>query len=205
MKNIIKVVFLLNLVKLFAQNNEVIKSKKHDYERVYIELGMIQPLGQFKKQMDNSLHYGFWFRTEIKHQNFMDIGFNFWIPKSAQPIEVFHNGSYHIFESSDFNFSLGGRLAKVLPFSKKISTEWVSGFGVTFFPYQVPNTIQFNEEEKDHKNLIISLYLSQGIRLNYKNIGLQIHYHYMPIDFVSPTLKNDFGNSYLTVGILYRQ
>jgi hypothetical protein len=205
MKNIFRIVFILNLVKFKAQNTEIVKPKEHNYERVYIELGMIQPLGQFKKQMDNSLHYGLWFRTELKHQNFMDIGFNFWIPKNAQPIEIKHNGTINSYESSDFNLSMGGRLAKVFKLSQNISTEWISGFGITIFQYKVPNTIHFTEDEENHKNILLPLYLEQGLKLNYKNIGLQVHYHYMPIELVNTYVKTDFGTSYLTFGILYRQ
>jgi hypothetical protein len=208
MKNILLTLILLSSLINYAQNNDNIEPIE-EYERVYVEFGQIIPFGDFAKQMDKSLHYGFWIRTKIKHNNFMDFGLNFYIPKDAQPIQVFKKGEFHTYESTDFTFSIGGRLSKVFKISENVNVEWVSGFGIKFLTYKTPNTLILTEEEQaDEKNkednVLLMPNLSQGIRWNYKNVGLQVHYH---LGDASGNLdyKGNIGNTFLTFGIVYRQ
>lgn len=203
MKKLFLSILVFNCLYNYAQN---IDNKEDDYERIYVEFGQIIPMGDFKKQFDNSLHYGFWFRTKIKHYNFMDIGINFYIPKNAQPINIFKKGELHSFDSTDFTFSIGGRLSKVFRFSDNVNVEWISGFGVKFLTYNTPNTLILTEEEKEDKedNVIFMPYLSQGLRWNYKNVGLQANMH-LGETFSNLKPKENIGNFYLTFGIVYRQ
>ena len=203
MKKYIIIIILFQFYGIKAQKKDSLST---DYDRIYVEFGQIIPLGTLKKQFDQSLHYGFWLRTKIKHNNYWEVGFNFYIPKNAQPVQVFEKGSNHIFKSAKFNFSFGGRLSKVIELSKNTNIDWVTGFGVKLYPYSIPNTLILTEEEKEKRdgNVIFQPYLAQGLRFNYKNIGLQVHYHY-GVNFQTLKLTENFGNSYLTFGVVYRQ
>ena len=57
-------------------------SSDTDYERVYVEAGFLQPIGKLSNQFEMSPSFGFWFRNKIHKKDFVDFGFNFFIPKN---------------------------------------------------------------------------------------------------------------------------
>ena len=67
--------------------------------------------------------YGFWYRSRIKNNDFIDIGFNVLIPQQASSMNFIYNVS-------------------VFPFSNvspRNNIEWNSGFGVAALFYDAIN------------------------------------------------------------------
>ena len=46
------------------------------YERVYIEGGVQVPIGNLKNRIMTAPNVGFWFKTEVRSAEFIEIGFN---------------------------------------------------------------------------------------------------------------------------------
>lgn len=123
-------------------------SSDADYERIYVEAGIFQPLGKLSNQFEASPSFGFWFRSKIQKNDFLDLGFNFFIPKNpVQPLFKYRDTEVN-YKSKYFGANIGTRFARVFPISKKSSAfnlEWSSGLGVALNVYSAPNNLEFEK------------------------------------------------------------
>ena len=177
-----------------------------EYERVYIEIGYLKPLDKLSNKFDISPSFGFWFRNRIQKNDYVDLGFNFFIPNNPSNINFKFQDTILSYKSRYFAINIGARFAKVLPLSLQTNDfnfEWNSGVGLALNTYKAPDEIDFGD---DHSGEILTtFYISQGIKVNYKNVGLQCHYQWLPYGFFSERLEKDFGSQSLMFGIVYRQ
>ncbi|GGE99554.1 hypothetical protein [Flavobacterium limi] len=188
----------------FAQNNMF---SGDDYERINVEAGFVQPLGNLSNKFEVSPSFGFWFRNKIKHEDFVDFGFNFFIPKNPVDASFVYHDSIAKYKSSHFAINIGSRFAKIIRLSRRVNNfnvEWNSGVGLALNFYNAPNQLEFNDGERT-KEVLTTFYVSQGIKLNYKNTGLQCHYQWSPYGLFNDQLEKDFGSQSLIFGIVYRQ
>ena len=86
-------VLLLNQF-IVAQENT---ANMIEYERVYIEVGQVVPLGKLKAQFDNSFAFGFWFRNRIIKNDFVDFGFTCFIPNKQNSHCILNQSPIPIF------------------------------------------------------------------------------------------------------------
>lgn len=182
-------------------------SSDADYERVYVEAGFVQPIGKLSKQFEMSPSFGFWFRNKLNAEDFVDFGFNFFIPKNPVKPNFRYRDSIVNYNSKYFGINIGTRFAKVIPLSQKatnFNAECNSGIGLALNVYSAPHELQFDKGEHSSE-VLTTFYLSQGIKLNYKNIGLQCHYQWSPYGLFNEKLEKDFGSQSLMFGIVYRQ
>ncbi|MEO5775617.1 MAG: hypothetical protein ABIQ27_01850 [Flavobacterium sp.] len=200
MKNIYFLIVVLVSGFSFAQNT-------NDYERVYVEAGFVQPIGKLANQFDMSPSFGFWFRNRLVKTDFIDFGFNFFIPKNPAIVNVNYQDSIIQYKSKHFGINIGSRFAKVIPMSLKnnnCNVEWNSGIGIAINVYKAPEEIHFEGDEHSEE-VFSTFYISQGIKFNYKNIGLQCHYQFSPYGLFNQRIDNDYGSQSLMFGIVYRQ
>ena len=182
-------------------------SSASDYERVYVEAGFLQPIGKLSKQFEIAPSFGFWFRSRIEKENFVDLGFNFFIPKNpVEPNFRYRNTTVN-YKSDHFAINIGTRFAKVFPISKtteNFNVDWNSGIGIALNFYSAPDELEFGDREYTEE-VLTTFYLSQGIKVNYKNVGLQCHYNWSPYGLFNEKLEQGFGSHSLMFGIVYRQ
>uniref|UniRef100_UPI00404A1C81 hypothetical protein n=1 Tax=Gelidibacter sp. TaxID=2018083 RepID=UPI00404A1C81 len=178
-----------------------------DYERIYVEAGFIKPLGNLSDKFEMSPSFGFWFRSKLFHEDYIDFGFNFFILKNPSEVNFNYRDSIVRYESKYFGINIGTRFAKVIQLSHKskdINIEWNSGIGLALNVYDAPDSLQFKDDE--HTNEVLTtFYVSQGIKLNYKNLGLQCHYQWSPYRLFNEKLEKNYGSQSLMFGIVYRQ
>lgn len=199
---------LLACIMLYASNAQTpVDSFTTDYERVYVEAGFVMPIGDLSDKFEMSPSFGFWFRTKMFHENYIEIGFNFFILKNPSEAKFKYRDSIVNYESKKFGINIGTRFAKVIPLSltsTSTSAEWNSGIGLALNVYDAPNGLPFSDGE--HTNEVLTtFYLSQGIKLNYKNIAIQGHCQLSPYGLFNKKLEKNFGSQSLMFGIVYRQ
>lgn len=204
-----KKLFLILSFVMYCVSNAQTKSDslKVDYERIYVEAGFIQPLGNLSNKFEMSPSFGFWFRTKMFHEDFIDFGFNFFIPNNPVEPNFKYRDSVVKYESKYFGINIGTRFSKVIPLSNKstsFNSEWNSGIGLALNVYDAPDNLQFRDGEHTSE-VLTTFYLSQGIKLNYKNVGLQCHYQWSPYGLFNEKLEKNFGSQSLMFGIVYRQ
>jgi hypothetical protein len=198
--------YIIVLVCLVFCNTHAQKSKPN-FERVYVEAGFMQPLGNLSNKFEVSPSLGFWFRSRAVKNDFIDLGFNFFIPKQAPNVNFKYRDSILSYKSKHFAINIGARFAKVVPLSLEsdnFNFEWNSGIGLVLNIYKAPEEIEFEGEENSGE-ILTTIFLSQGIKVNYKNVGLQCHYQWSPYGLFSKNLEKDYGSQSLMIGIVYRQ
>ena len=194
------VIILLTLTSICQSQNK-------DFERVYIEAGLVQPLGILSEKFEPSPSFGFWFRSRWIKKDCIDFGFNFFIPRQTSPIQFKYRDYVVEYKSKHFAINLGARFVKIMPLSLKndrLNLEWNSGFGLALNSYQAPAEIEFASAEYSQE-LLTTFYLSQGIKINYDNIGLQCHYQWSPYGLFNSQMLDKYGSQTLMLGIVYRQ
>jgi len=203
-----KELFLVLSCVLFYTSKAQTKSDSlnEEYERIYVEAGFIKPLGNLSNKFEMSPSFGFWFRTKMFREDYVDFGFNFFIPKNPVHTDFKYRDSIAKYKSDHFGLNIGTRFAKVIPLSQKskhFNTEWNSGIGLALNFYSAPDELEFGKGEYTNE-VLTTFYLSQGIKVNYKNIGLQFHYQWSPYGLFNERI-DDFGSQSIMFGIVYRQ
>ncbi|MCD0468254.1 hypothetical protein [Flavobacterium sp. JAS] len=189
----------------FSQNDK--SSPINEYERIYVEAGFVQPIGKLSNKFELSPSFGFWFRNKMDREDYIDFGFNFFIPKNPIEPNFKYRDSVVQYKSSHFAINIGTRFAKVIPLSQRTTNfnlEWNSGIGLALNFYNAPKELEFDDGEHT-KEVLTTFYLSQGIKVNYKNVGLQCHYQWSPYNLFNDQVEKDFGSQSLMFGIVYRQ
>jgi len=189
---------------MFAQKDS---TSVDDYERIYVEAGFVKPIGKLSNQFEMSPSFGFWFRSRMNREDYIDFGFNLFVPKNPIDYNFKYRDSIVKYKSSHFGINIGTRFAKVIPLSqnrKDFNIEWNSGIGLALNFYDAPEVLIFEEGEHT-KEVLTTFYLSQGIKFNYKNVGLQCHYQWSPYGLFNDKLEKGYGSQSLMFGIVYRQ
>lgn len=205
MKKSYYLLVLFLFTKGFCQKNT--NDLNSDYERVYIEVGIISPLGNLKNKFESSPSFGFWFRNRIIKDDYVDFGFNFFIPKNPRNLIVSINDTVLSYKSDHFAINIGARFARVMPLSMQsdnTTIEWNSGIGAGLNFYDAPDEFTF-KEGKNKQEVLATFLISQGIKLNYKNVGFQIHYQFSPYRLFMKNHEPNFGSQSLLFGFVYRQ
>jgi len=189
---------------MFAQKDS---TSVDDYERIYVEAGFVKPIGKLSNQFEMSPSFGFWFRSRMNREDYIDFGFNLFVPKNPIDYNFKYRDSIVKYKSSHFGINIGTRFAKVIPLSqnrKDFNIEWNSGIGLALNFYDALEVLIFEDGEHT-KEVLTTFYLSQGIKFNYKNVGLQCHYQWSPYGLFNDKLEKGYGSQSLMFGIVYRQ
>ena len=190
----------------FVFNSIEAQTSKPDYERVYIEAGFVKPIGKLSDKFDLSPSFGFWFRNRILKKEYIDLGFTIIIPQNPPNVNFKYQDSILSYKSRHFAINIGARFAKIMPLSLQsddFNFEWNSGVGLALNTYKAPDEIDFGD---DHSGETLTTFIiSQGIKVNYKNVGLQCHYQWSPYGLFDDKLQKDFGSQSIMFGIVYRQ
>jgi hypothetical protein len=205
MKKFFLIVMSVTSHAAFSQKDSIFSI--NEYERIYVEAGFVLPVGKLSDKFEMSPSFGFWYRNKMNREDYVDCGFNFFIPKNPVEPDFKYRDSIVKYKSSHFAINIGTRFAKVIPLSQRktdFNLEWNSGIGLALNFYQAPDELEFGEREHT-KEVLTTFYLSQGIKLNYKNTGLQCHYQWSPYGLFNDQLEKGFGSQSLIFGIVYRQ
>ncbi|CAI2766424.1 hypothetical protein [Flavobacterium collinsii] len=198
---------LISMFSIVAFSQTESKDSSVEYERIYIEAGFLQPIGKLSNKFDLSPSFGFWYRTKMNREDFIDFGFNFFIPKKPLNVNFKYRDSVVQYKSSHFAINIGTRFAKVISLSQRktdFNLEWNSGIGLALNFYNAQKELEFESGEHT-KEVLTTFYLSQGIKLNYRNTGLQCHYQWSPYGLFNDQVETNFGSQSLMFGIVYRQ
>lgn len=205
MKKLLILLFTIISQSVFSQEDPM--STGNDYERVYVEAGFVQPLGKLSDKFELSPSFGFWFRNKITHEEFVDFGFNFFIPKNPVEASFAYRDSIAKYKSEHFAINIGSRFAKIISLSSNspnFNLELNTGIGLALNFYKAPQELEFEEGEHT-KEVLTTFYLSQGVKLNCKNVGLQCHYQWSPYGLFNDKMKKNYGSQSLMFGVVYRQ
>ncbi|MDP2160223.1 MAG: hypothetical protein Q8K02_07060 [Flavobacterium sp.] len=187
------------------------KEKKH--ERFYIESGIHIPLDNLSKVIQPSPQIGFWYRSEFQKDNFVELGFNVFIPIKKEAFVFNIPDTLIKSDPKGASGMVGFRFNKIYqPFyNKSISLEWNSSFGYAFFLYDANyhrylNQLQSETEtNKPYSRAFSTIHTGMGFKINYKNTGFQAHYQWTPYALFSDYIDENFGSQALQIGIFYRQ
>lgn len=182
--------------------------KPSGYERVYVEAGMWQPLDNLSETVNPSVNFGFWFRTKTNEKEMIEFGFNFTVPDSNLPYEFKADGTVYRNRATGLFGMVGVRYGRSYPLSAdgKRSVEIFPSLGAAFFGQRtisVENSPGIEGEERSPRSLG-TVHVGQGVRLNFRNIGIQAQYQFTPYA-LNPHIPKNFGAQSLTFGIVYRQ
>lgn len=205
MKRLLFLLFFIIAAAAFAQKEP--QDSFDEYEKIYVEAGFVMPIGKLSEKFDLSPSFGFWVRNKLNQEDFIDFGFNFFIPKNPVEVNFNYRDSIVKYKSNHFAINIGTRFAKNIPLSqtsKKFNAEWNSGIGLALNFYNAPKELEFGGGEHT-KEVLTTFYLSQGIKFNYKNTGLQCHYQWSPYGLFNDQVEKNFGSQSLMFGIVYRQ
>lgn len=113
--------------------------------------------------------------------------------------------------SRNFAGSINIRGVKVYPINMKYSFETNATAGFGFYSYDV----SFREnprncgENKDQAcsdfQTFNTIHLAFGSTLRYKNIGIYSQFNMAPYHLFTPKIDKNFGQSYLSFGLVYFQ
>jgi hypothetical protein len=202
MKNI--VIMLLFSSVFFGQTQNLENVEK--YERVYIEVGAFNPIGTLKDKVKLSPNLGFWFKTKLRADESIDVGFNINYFKANEKFAYQKSDSIFISQAEGVSGMIGLRYNLNYKLSKNISIDWFPSFGYGFLSHkpqvQATNLIA---KETMNRQFLSTFHLGQGIRFNVDNIGFQVQYQYVPYHIFYKHLDKNFGAQGLTFGIVYRQ
>lgn len=211
---------LIHKFEAFKEEQEVLQAQQKkeilEYERVYVEVGLVKPIGNLSTKFEASPCFGFWFRSKIKNDDYIDVGFNVMIPQQASNIDFTYKDSVFSLKSHRFGGNLGFRFAKVFPFSNvspRNNIEWNTGFGVAALFYDANHKryedIRSGKYKSNNNETytygLATLFLSQGIKINIKNVGLQFNYQFTPYGLFEKRMEPNFGSQSIMFGIYYRQ
>jgi hypothetical protein len=133
------------------------QTNKPEYERVYIEIGYLKPFDKLSNKFDISPSFGFWFRNRIQKNDYVDLGFNFFIPNNPSNINFKFQDTILSYKSRYFAINIGARFAKVLPLSLQTNNfnfEWNSGVGLALNTYKAPDEIDFGDDVNEWRNYV---------------------------------------------------
>jgi hypothetical protein len=212
--------YLKNKLETYKLEKDELEKKqeqdKLEYERVYIEVGLVKSIEKLSNKFELSPSYGIWFRSKIKDDDYIDIGLNIMIPKHASKINLAYKDSLFSLDSNRFGGNLGFRFAKIFPFSRvspRNNIEWNTGFGVAALFYDA-NHKRYDDiiNDKYKKNndetydfVLATIFVSQGIKLNLKNVGVHVNYQFTPYGLFENRISENFGSQSILFGIYYRQ
>jgi hypothetical protein len=217
MKTLRLILALLSCFAAGAQQKDAIAFENVDdlryYERFMIEAGARLPLDKLADKVGISPEVGFWFRSRLRNDDMLDVGFTLWAPTDMQPFSYNDRGDRYTVSPTGVSGMGGFRMNKVYPLGRgryTTSVEWVSSFGYAFFmfrdrysePAQHSGTAA---EEATPLKALSTFHIGQGFRFNIDNIGLQVQYNYTPYGQFSSHVPKDFGSHSFTIAVVYRQ
>jgi len=211
MKKIISYTLLIfNYILVFSQKteNEVLK---FNYERISFEAGVVMPLGDLSQQFDESINLGLWYRTRITTNNYLDFGVSFYIPQNPSPIFLRLKDNFQETRARNFAGAINIRGVKTYSINMNYSLETNASAGFGFYSYDIsfrenPNNCGSNNDQpcSDFKTFN-TIHLGVGSTLRYKNFGVYTQYNFAPYSLFSKSIDKNFGNSYLSFGVVYFQ
>lgn len=214
MKKVVIIILFL-LCNYVTAQEFVIDSTQFEHNK--FEAGYFFPLGNLKTKIGISDQYGFWYRSRIEHNDLLDVGCNIIIPNIKNTFVYQGQDSIFNVKAKGITIMIGCRVNKLYPIvNKKAILEWSSGFGASFFSFEdkehPEDTSGYYEDEDGNKSYHIdtntkslnSLYVSQGIVLTSKKIGVQINYNFIPYNWFTKRIENDFGKSSLSLFLSYK-
>jgi hypothetical protein len=209
MKNyLLSLLFIIMCVN--SINSQISNKNKDDFERVYIEAGILYPLGNLKNRIEPAPNFGLWLKSKIKEDEFFDVGFNLTIQKNKENFNFEKNDSIFNNVPKGISGMVGLRYCKEFSLSKtkNINVEWFPSFGYAFFMYKssligLKNNTVVNESVS--KNVLSTFHIGQGVKFNIDNIALQLQYQFTPYHVFYEYIDKDFGSQSLIFGIVYKQ
>lgn len=205
MKKILIIIALISGINCFAQGQE----------RFIGEAGMRVPLGNLAGKIGPSPEFGLWYRWRMDDsQDMLDFGAQINIPGSTREFDYNTPDSLYRTKAKGISGMIGFRPTKVYTVGFDMSLEWVSTFGYAFMMYDDKEARYkhraFPEEFEDSDNTSFikafsTFHIGQGVRLNYANVGVQVHYSYTPYGLLTDYVPKNFGSHSLSFGIIYRQ
>jgi hypothetical protein len=226
-----KKLILLFLIFIFSKTqSQDFKIDSTKYERYKIEFGMLIPLGNLKEKFETSPEVGFWYRTRIAHNDLLDFGIKLNLPSNPKRFNYYGKDSIFQVKPKGVNGMIGLKINKLYNLkllNSQITLEWSSSIGYSFFVFDdiegrlyykknPPTQTEIDAQNEDDKKnntyrinntytkALSSLYLGQGITINYKYFGLQCQYNFTPYNWFSKRIDTDFGNSSLSLGAFYK-
>lgn len=188
-----------------------IKSKKS--KRFYVETGIHIPIDDLAEVIKPSPQIGVWYRSEFQKNNFVEFGFNVFIPLKNESFVFKVPDTLIKTNAEGISGMVGFRFNKIYhPFHKKdVSIELNTSLGYAFFMYDANYHRYLNELENESKTdkpysrAFSTFHIGTGVKFNYKNIGCQVHYQWTPYALFSDYIDKNLGAQAIQIGIFYRQ
>ena len=204
------IIIALLLAGTAGAQEVVIDSTK--YERLVAEANARIPIGSLAGKMGVSPEAGLWYRTKVSHNDMMDWGGTVFVPLGRKDFEYKTQEGVWQTKAVGVSGMVGCRMNKLYSVANT-TLEWSTSFGYAFFTFHDEASEyahkNFPERYEDNNSGYIAalstFHLGQGLRLQVKNYGLQLHYNYTPYGLFSKHVVDNFGSHSLSVGVWYRQ
>ena len=204
-----KILLIFVIFNLNSQENELKLTK--EIEHFYLEVGLYQPMGNLLLRHNEGMNFGFWYRDYKMIRNYLEFGFSFFVPSSAQNFIINYEGSLYETKLNNFGGMIGVRFCEQYAVNQNIFIEPYSSFGLGLQLYELsfrenPYNCGENKDEKcPDSDAFITPHLGLGIRLKINNLGFYSSYNLTPYHLFNNRIDQSFGSHFLTFGIVYYQ
>jgi len=183
-----------------------------NYERFIAEAGIRIPLAKMADKIGPSPEFGFWFRSRIPNNDWVDVGFSLCTPTNRREFIYMGDKATYTVKPAAVSGMVGVRFNKIYALGGnrfKKTLEWSTTAGYAFFMYSDKEFNIGRNGQDAYTNTVAkalsTFQLGQGVMFSLNNLGLQLHYNYTPYGLFSNHVSNDFGSHSLTVGVFYKQ
>ncbi|WP_460217932.1 hypothetical protein [Psychroserpens sp. MEBiC05023] len=169
-----------------------------------LEVNRFIPIGSFSKTLEQSVGAGFYFGIPLDDKLRLDLGTSVFFPKTKSQIRYYANE-----EVLEGNANLSGTLGVWLTKVKRIGKNWYwdnrFGTGLGFFQTDIKTGKPKEDNDSVYGVETVFVNLGTAIRtqLFKSNIGIKFDYFFVPYNLFKKRLPSNFGEQYLTVGLIY--
>lgn len=194
-------------------------SQHQEFNKFNVETGVQIPLGNLSKKFAFSEEIGFYYRTKIAFDDVFNVGIKFNFPNKNTEFAYYATDSIYQTKLKDINITVLGKVDKQYDFkilNNSFVFEWTSGFGFSFLLFDDKEIVNkkpnWQTDENGEKTLNInsdaksltSVFISQGIGITRKKIGISANYNFTPYNWFSKRIEKSFGNSSLSFVLTYK-
>ena len=171
------------------------------FQRNIVEVSYGIPLGALADKYDCSINTGYYMRTKIAKNQFIDFGAELSGIINGNAVEYEVNGQRILLDGSKSAFLLGLRYTRFWYRSKnqKFHIETNSGLGWKYLHYKKPDDELY--DDIDLKPTLNTIAATQGIKVMLHGFGLHCNYHYAPYGLFNSKTESNFGASSLNIGL----
>jgi len=170
-----------------------------------LNVGTYVPIYNLRKTLKVSPAIGFGFSVIISKKFELQIGTNVFFPVNSNELGYILTDTILVGKPS-LSGVMGVWLTRVESIGKLYFWDNRIGTGLGFLQTDIKTNKPEEENDRVYSSETVFINVGTGFRRlvrDYKSIGIDIRYFYVPYNAFQKNLSSDFGNQYLTTSISY--